>query len=81
MLSREKIKTKLNELMLAAGNSDISNCSDSVRLKEDLGMTSVAMLYLVISLEEIFNVSFDDQSITSFPTLGSLIDFLERGGK
>lgn len=46
----------------------------------DLGIDSVGILELVVSLEEQFNISFEDEDLVSanFQTIGSLLNLLEK---
>ena len=78
MLTRENIREELNRIMLSAGEKDISGFADSARLQEDVGLSSIGMLYLVISIEEAFGIDFGDASVLDFPTLGSVLDFVEE---
>ena len=48
-----------------------------IRLVTDLGFSSVAMLYMVIAIEESFGVIFDNVSMGDFETLGDVLDYLE----
>jgi len=78
MLTRETIREELNKIMKAAGEKEISAMPDTARLQEDIGMTSIGMLYMVISIEEAFRIDFGDASILDFPTLGSVVDFVQK---
>ena len=44
---------------------------------EDIGLTSVGMLYLVIVLEESFQIKFEDVGTATFDTVGKVIDYIE----
>jgi len=78
MLTREFIRDELNNIMKSAGEKDIAGFSDEARLQEDIGMTSIGMLYMVISIEETFQIDFGEAGILDFPTLGSVVDFVQK---
>ncbi len=83
MLSKEEIIEKLKDILLVAdsGNAEkIKAADENTRLSEDLGLNSVNVLYLVIAIEEVFNIRFDDDTgVDSFVTVGDAADYI--GGK
>ncbi len=83
MLSKEEIIVKLKDILLVAdgGNADkIGAADENTRLSEDLGLNSVNVLYLVIAIEEVFNIRFDDDTgVDTFKTVGDVADYI--GGK
>ncbi|MDO4882043.1 MAG: phosphopantetheine-binding protein [Oscillospiraceae bacterium] len=83
MLSKEEIIVKLKDILLVAdgGNADkIGAADENTRLSEDLGLNSVNVLYLVIAIEEVFNIRFDDDTgVDTFKTVGDAADYI--GGK
>ena len=48
------------------------------RITSDLGLNSVSLLYLVLAIEEEFGVSFSNESISSFETVGDICRYLEK---
>lgn len=79
-LTRTEITERLREILLAADdrNRDVVNaCTEDSRLVADLGFTSVSMLYMVIAIEEEFDVRFDNVGTNDFETLGQVIDYVE----
>lgn len=83
MLSKEEIIVKLKDILTVAdsGNAEkIKAADENTRLAEDLGLNSVNVLYLVIAIEEVFNIRFDDDTgVDSFKTVGDAADYI--GGK
>lgn len=80
-MNRLEIKNKLCEIMrLAMPNLEINDItvSDDATLAGDLGLSSVGLLYVVIGMEETFNIRFDDVGFSDFETLGSVVDYIER---
>ena len=43
----------------------------------DFGFSSVSMLYMVIAIEEVFNIRFEDVGVSDFDTLGDVITYIE----
>jgi len=78
--SRNDILTKLSEMMKTNGitDKDLMSLPDDIRLDEDLGMTSINMLYMVIYIEEEFGVDFGAKSIRDFKTLGDVVKFISE---
>ena len=80
-MERTEILEKLKEIMLAMDPTKadlVNNVTEEARLTEDLGLTSVAILYMVIAIEETFNVSFDNLGINDFKTIGDSIDYISK---
>ena len=80
-MERSEILEKLKEIMLAMDPSKaevVNSVTEDSRLTEDLGLTSVAILYMVIAIEETFNVSFDNLGINDFKTIGDSIDYIAK---
>ena len=80
-MSRSEIKEKLADVMkMAAPNSDLNfdNLSDSSNLITDIGLSSVGVLYIVIAIEEFFNIQFDDVGFSDFKVVGDVIDYIEK---
>ena len=83
-LSRKEILEKLQDIMISINDNDrekIEASTEETRLVEDLGLTSVGMLYLVIVLEESFQIKFDDVGTATFDTVGKVIDYIEENAK
>lgn len=79
-VKRTEILEKLKEILLSAdaGNSDvIDSVTEDTHLLNDLGLSSVNMLYLMIATEETFNIRFDDVGVGEFPTVGSVVSYIE----
>lgn len=80
-MNRNEIKTKLCEIMkLAMPNLEISEetMNETADLAKDLGLSSVGVLYVVIGIEEMFGIRFDDVGFSDFETLGDVIDYIAK---
>jgi len=80
-MSRTEITEKLADVMklaMPASDLDISSLSEDSNLLTDVGLTSVGILYVVIAIEEFFNIRFDDVGFADFKTIGNVIDYIEK---
>ena len=78
-MSRTEIINQLTEVYtLISPNSDTTNLNENSNLRTDLGLASIGMLYLIIAVEQKFNVKFEDVSMTDFETIKDVIDYIEK---
>lgn len=59
------------------GSELVDKVSEQSRLTEDLGLSSVNMLYMIIATEEVFGIRFDDVGVNEFQTVGDVMDYIE----
>ena len=81
-MNRNEILEKLKEILVAAderGSDLIDSLSEKTRLQDDLALSSVNMLYMMIATEEVFNIRFDDVGVGEFKTVGDVVTYI--GGK
>lgn len=78
-LTRPELIEQLKDILLSAGieSAAAENCTEDSRLIEDFGLSSVSMLYLVIAIEETFNIRFEGVGMTDFVTLGDVLNYIE----
>ena len=68
---------RLLELMkLNHPNKSLENATRESRLREDLGMDSIAMMMLAMSIEEEFGLTFDPN--VKFDTVDDVVKYLEE---
>ena len=80
-MTRTEIIDKLKEIILqATGNepSSLDGCTEASNLTTDLGMNSIALLFVVIAIEETFDICFDEDSVADFKTVGNVVDYIEN---
>ena len=80
-MEREEIIERLKEILLTEDDRKaelIENCTEDMSLSEDLGFNSVALLYMVIDIEESFGIRFENVGINDFETLGEVVDYIEE---
>jgi acyl carrier protein len=75
-MNRNEIMRKLKELLedTVGGSWELT---DELRLMEDLGLSSVDMLYLIIATEETFGIRFENIGIRDVQTVGAVADYIE----
>ena len=80
-MSRSEIKEKLADVMKMAMPNvelDANSLTEDSSLTSDIGLSSVGILYIVIAIEEFFNVRFDNVGFGDFKTIGDVIDYIEK---
>ena len=80
-MSRNEIIEKLTDVMkmaMPSSDTDITTLSEDANLVNDLGLSSVGVLYIVIAIEEFFNIRFDDVGFADFNTIGDVVDYIEK---
>ena len=83
-MTRTEIFQKLKELIKMANTSTpevLDNCSEESDLRGDLGLTSIGVLYLAISIENEFELEFNDASFDDFATVKDVVDYIEQNQK
>ena len=79
-MGREEILNGLREILKTIEGHDdavIDAATESSSLKNELGLNSIGMLYIMITIEEKFDVSFENTNANDFQTAGDVIDFIE----
>ena len=83
-MSRAEIFKQLKELIKLANTSTpevLDTCNEESDLRGDLGLTSIGVLYLAISIENTFSLEFNDASFDDFNTVKDVIDYIETNQK
>lgn len=75
----EKLKTITKTIMADAENGiDYDNMNESSRLAEDVGLTSISMLMLVIGIEEEFKIELPIKEASCCKTVGDIVAIIEK---
>lgn len=80
-MSRNEIKEKLLDVIKMAmpqTAANIDSITEESNLTSDVGLSSVGVLYIVIAIEEFFDMRFDDVGFADFKTVGDVIDYIEK---
>ncbi len=48
------------------------------RLTDEVGLTSIGLLYMAMAIEQHFGVAFDNRDVTALVTVQDVLDVLER---
>ncbi len=78
-MSREEIFKKLQELIKLANSSNveqIESYTEDSDLRTDLGLTSIGVLYLAISIEQTFDIVFTDTAFDDFTKVKDVVDYI-----
>lgn len=76
METLEKLKEIFKEII--DSDIDLDTITEKTNIKEDLGLNSIGIMYLVVAIEQEFNVLMHNSSIESFNTIKDVIDFIEE---
>lgn len=58
-------------------NIDVSALTPQTRLKEDLGLNSIGMLYMALALEEEFGLTFRNEDLAQLHTVADVLRRIE----
>ena len=58
---------------------DIENITESSNLRKDIGMTSIHLLYMAMTLEEKYQVRFTNSDFETIVTIGDVIAKIQGG--
>ncbi len=78
--TRETIVAELKSILISADERKkdiVESCDESAGLAEDIGLSSIGILYIVIAVEETFGIRFDQVGVADFATLGDVVDYIE----
>ena len=78
-MTRQEIIEELKKVYVvitSENNTDI--LTEQSDLRTDLGLASIGMLYLVIAIEETFNIRFENVSMGDFVTIKDVIDYIQK---
>jgi len=72
----ERLKKLLAEVY--DGEIDILSVTEETRVVEDIGMKSIAMLYMAMAIEGEFNVSLTNEDLPKMQTVGDIVKLIEE---
>jgi acyl carrier protein len=71
----ERLKKLLSEVY--DGAIDTSNITNETKLVEDIGMKSIAMLYMAMAIEGEFGVSLTNEDLPKMRSVGDIVSLVE----
>lgn len=75
------LEEKIKEIIAEQFKVDLKDLKDETRFKEDLKADSIAIVELIMNLEDELNVSLDDGKVTSVKTVGEAIALAVEAAK
>lgn len=72
----ERLKKLLAEVY--DGEIDTDSITEDTRVVEDIGMKSIAMLYMAMAIEGEFNVSLTNEGLPKMQTVGDIMKLIEE---
>ena len=78
-MKKEEILQKLKEIFVLVVNrdADVSSITFESKIIQDLGVSSVGLIYLMVAVEETFNIDMSDASFNSFETVGDVVNYIQ----
>jgi len=79
--TRPLIIEELKSILVSADERKrdiLDSVTEDSTLTEDLGLSSIGILYIVIAVEETFKIRFDNISAGDFATLREVVDYIEK---
>ena len=79
-MEKKEILNKIIEIYenIVGEEVDKEKLTLSSNIKEDLGINSVGLLYLIVDIENKFDVVLHNQSIEKFVTLDDVVTYIEE---
>lgn len=75
------LEEKIKEIIAKQFKVDLKDLKDETSFKEDLKADSIAIVELIMNLEDELNVSLDDDKVTSVKTVGEAIALAVEAAK
>lgn len=78
-MKNEEILQKLKEIFVIVVNKDanLDSITYESKIVQDLGVSSVGLIYLMVAVEETFNIDMSDASFNSFETVLDVINYIK----
>lgn len=75
------MEEKIKEIIAKQFKVDVSELKDETTFKEDLKADSIAIVELIMNLEDELNVSLDDDKVTNVKTVGEAVELAKEAIK
>ena len=79
MSDTDSMRAKVVEHLIAASDEEVKpeDVTDSTRLRDDLDLSSLQAVTLVMDLEDEFGVVIEDEEIESLATVGAVLAVIQ----
>ena len=75
------LEEKIKAIIAKQFKVDVKDITDETTFREDLKADSIAIVELIMNLEDELNVSLDDDKVTSVKTVGEAIELAKEAVK
>lgn len=74
-----EIFEKLKEIFILVvnRNADLSKTTMDDHIINDLGVSSVGLIYLIVAIEETFNIDMSEVSFNTFQTIKDVVTYIK----
>ena len=74
-----EIFEKLKEIfvLVVNRNADLSKTTMQDNIVNDLGVSSVGLIYLIVAIEETFDIDMSEVSLNSFKTIEDVVKYIQ----
>ena len=62
-------------------NKDFSNVTEDTNIIKDLGVNSVGLIYLLMAIEETYDIDMSDVTFSTFEKIGDVIIYIQEATK
>ena len=62
-------------------NKDFSNVTEDTNIIKDLGVNSVGLIYLLMAIEETYDIDMSDVTFSTFEKIGDVILYIQEATK
>ncbi len=79
-MNREDIIKKLSEAYSVVMGKEVpeNGWNMDTDLRTDMGLSSIGMLYFVITIESLFSIRFEGVGTSDFNTIGDVVAYIEE---
>ncbi len=70
-------KKEFLELVAKYCDKDVSELTDDMRFREDLGFNSLSFMTFLGDLEDTFDIELDEENALKITTIGGALEYLE----
>lgn len=79
-MTREEIIQKLREIFKIVVHNGVSAdlLTEESVIRSDLGVDSVGLIYMVITIENVFAIEMKNITFNTFNTVGDVVDYIYK---
>ncbi len=78
-----EIQEKLKEIFKTVidANKDFTNINEDTNIVKDLGVNSVGLIYLLMAIEETYDIDMSDVTFSTFEKIKDVIEYIQEAIK